>query len=346
MLQISQYLLDQNPIQDLNETNQSINWLLPLPENNSQNQIESIINIPEQLSTSILSQTEQNNELEFFQNDVRALQKYASILPSENILSLSKKDQESTVQEFNQFFKQNYVNNQAFLLDPKDEEDYQDFILQNGFMTWHDFVIQRLNQKIQPSKKEEYNLQKFLQKTPQEREKQLLPQPQDDIPNIQKLNNSNLKQQEDILKNYEVQEAKTSIQQVAPYFNESIQNKEPKEEYSQQLTQGAFTQNTEYNLIPDYSSIKPNLLIPEKQEDKSQNQSSSFKKQFQTPSIAQVANQATKTRLERASNSFKSDSKSRQKGVNYAKIIGLASGGTLAGFSSLATMLSILTSSS
>lgn len=357
MLQIPKHLLSQTPLSNSlsQESKQpTLNWLLPLQqESDFSNTNTTIKSIPGEL----ISENDQtpNPDLDFFQNDLRALQKYINVLPKSALQLLPEDEIQPKLSEFNQFFKTNYIDNQAFLLDPQDEEEYKEFILKNGFMTWQDFVIQKLNQKDSVTDNTDYQLSTFSQKTEEQKENLLNSlQPtkeKSDIPQSSelKLSYPQLDQQKfesqpfqsNSSISYQPSSYTDFLSESSPSFTPTIkqesltkQLKSTKKTIKSPLTNPILSSNTnqEIGLNTQQTQASPSPKLTHV------NQTTQF--------IDQKVNAATRILSQRGRIQQEQVSTNRQKGVNYAKIVGLASGGVLGGFSGLATMLSILSNSS
>lgn len=357
MFQISQYFLDRTPQTNQNSESE-ISWILPIPQNQKADVESTIINIPESLSSSLTINQEDVSEINFFNNDLKAVQKYAQVLPVEAISNLNKEEQEEKIEEFNTFFKENYIDNQAFLLDPQDEQEYEDYIRKNGFMTWNDFVIQKLNKKTLPEK---VDFQDFLLKKKEER-KEIYKQINTNLPanNIVKpgqLSGSSFNT--DTLSNFETLPFQSKINSNPSEITSTIEKEVP---VQAQRNYDSFQQEdfqsfkSQIKNTQNLSLQDPKISIfyeakGENKENKENKENSQIIQSQAENAINQYLpqqnlNRAIVNSQNQAVAQAETDAQNRQKGVNYGKIIGLASGGALAGFSSLATMLSILTSSS
>ena len=135
------------------------NWLNPITENLSKQDTTKLLsNLPDEIQQNLLENSDLKN---FFEDDVRALQLYLQLLPNNQILSEETLDDHIASEDFNNFFRENYVTNQAYKLTDKQRQNYLKEISQNT--TWQDYVYLENSKNININKLQpNYSIQYFL----------------------------------------------------------------------------------------------------------------------------------------------------------------------------------------
>lgn len=145
------FLDSEDQTQDMKE----FNWLNPIPKQLKDSQANKLLSdIPDEISQQILADSD---SIKFFNDDIRALRLYLQVLPIHQIstpVSDSNSQSESNLEsnsinpaEFNQFFKENYISNQAYLLNPNQLKNYQSKIQAQGYQDWNQYVFEEVQKK-------------------------------------------------------------------------------------------------------------------------------------------------------------------------------------------------------
>lgn len=143
------FLDSEDQSQDMKE----FNWLNPIPKQLKDSQANKLLSdIPDEISQQILADS---GSVKFFNDDIRAFRLYLQVLPIHQI-SIPDSDSQSksgaksnsiNPAEFNQFFKENYISNQAYLLNPNQLKTYQDKIQAQGYQDWNQYMFEEVQKK-------------------------------------------------------------------------------------------------------------------------------------------------------------------------------------------------------
>lgn len=156
-IQITQQLANYNKSfldsEDQSQDMKEFNWLNPIPKQLKDSQANKLLSdIPDEISQQILADS---GSVKFFNDDIRALRLYLQVLPIHQI-SIPDSDSQSksgaksnsiNPAEFNQFFKENYISNQAYLLNPNQLKTYQDKIQAQGYQDWNQYIFEEVQKK-------------------------------------------------------------------------------------------------------------------------------------------------------------------------------------------------------
>ncbi len=335
---------------DPSQKSKAFQWLTPAPSFLDETKSKEIISeLPDQLQTQLLSNQDLIN---FFRDDVRAFKLYTEMLPSNQILSDQDLDDHITIEEFNQFFKENYISTEAYKLPPKKLKEYQPTDPNGESQTWESYLskqaqLQESSQSTQV--KPNFSLKYFYTN--------LLPSSR-----IEFLNEKLNPQEQTFQTNSfspslqanlsELPELNTLSEQPSPQFsiikqpastqattNYSIKANQPQSN----LEVSKETISKDLNITQDIDVGFSQAQVPMVETLELQNQiaienQSQLNNLSQSKETAQQSQQAgpqniqdpskNKIILQNALNQSQSP-QNRQKGINYAKIIGYSSAGLL-----------------
>lgn len=339
-LQLAKFIQDSPYL----KSNSIFRWLNPIPENISSEDTDKLLSkLPTEVQDTLILDSQSRD---YFNNDIRALQLYVQTMPVKQILSQEEDNDHVEINEFNQFFRENYITNQAYKLSKKQREEYLNQVTEN--VSWQDYVLQesvKINStnKIEPN----YSIQYFLTNlnpvsrleylnqikeanTENEDSKQIESfNPISDLPELNTLQNSTIQNfQEPITPQIQTETINNTQEkqalQTSSTFSTSLEPEPQKINLKEESLQVNVPQPT----------IQTRVSIEQQEEVVSQG-ISQFDQRLQSQVINQ--NQLSKTDLKPQETTSKrqkntpninisaSAPQSRRKPLNYAKIVGYSS---------------------
>lgn len=333
-------------------------WINPMPKFLKSKQSNKLLaNLPESIQDQILN----NSDLiKYFQDDVRALKLYVQSLPSQQINSEPDLDDHINPEEFNNFFKENYISNQAYKLTEKQKNGYESKISQN--ISWQNYVLSESNKNVDTDKiSPNYSIKYFLTNlTPTTRadyldqidksiedkslqENQLTEIPVNDLPSLNTLSLPN--HTEDLRQSFSTESNNQSSSTTS-----TVEITETSTEQAFKINQSPSI-NTEIDFETSQSeslrkqvesqSITLNQAQNDTQKLKNNPPASLPKAKVTTP---EINNYQSQYQLTNQSPKFikVSETKNRQKPLNYAKIVGYSSAVGISAGTGALTLLNTL----
>lgn len=371
-------LLQQDSISQIDPQEESkFKWLNPPDQELQESDVKEILsnlapNLKEQLALDPESQ-------QFYQDDIRALSLYLSILPTQD-LKLEQDDEKLIdINQYNDFFQKNYIYTQAYKLSHKEMQGYTLYIKKNGFISWPEYVQLTLNQKQVTSqdateKEPNYSISYFLTDLKEEDKQEFLSflpdkdkedsyQNQENLQNYQNqqfnnIFNNQLNQPQNLPSEFTplsseepFSDTNTSYSDINDSFdtaNQPIIN--PTQSNLKALSSTQVQQDLNPNLksITNIESSTNIQLKDQKQINASQASTSTNQNQLESAdsdtenylnNLQNYQNQVIKANL---LDQAQKEQASRQKQWNYAKIIGYSSAGVIGGVSGGLTIFTTL----
>ena len=372
--QTQQSFLQQKEILTNQETHiPKFNWLNPPNQYLDTQKVKNILsNLQDQDKQTLL---QDESFLKFFQDDMRALSLYLSVVPVVD-LKLGTQDDEKLIDisQYNTFFQQNYIFTQAYKLSFAQIQAYTQYQKQNGFITWQDYVKQTLQKNSfqslsDPQNQPNFSINYFLSDlTPDESIPYLERLSQDTTPESQSQKKLYDEQQfSNILKTklqsgltpqnplLDMSQPETSPEQISfntspklvkpPQVNTSNTNPNPKIIDNKLEGSAISSSYSNYsNLSPEsfeVTSLNQTSIIPASKPQK--NPTTTDQLTFQGEISSNPYNQTILPQIERIQIQQKQQQE-MPNFKNYAKIIGYSTAGILGGISSGLTFIMTLLS--
>lgn len=359
-------LSQQESLQKLDAKTQDLyfNWLNPMPTFlTNQQSINLLGNLPESITKEILNNPSFQN---YFQDDIRALKLYVETLPAEQILAEDDTAGYVDPVEFNKFFKENYISTQAYKLSIKDLSDYQSWLSKNQSINkqqaWSYYVSEQIQFKeklgsssdlkpnfslkyfltdLQPSEKTAYLKQVSRSVTTNESvpNSNSFNFPANSYPRVESEFQSELLKEDVFNPVQAASQAKNSSQSLS--FSSEKQEQAQKQEFSLNANtlelnhSGGSTENIKQDVEQANISLQQSLTLQNQVNLQSQNNFSPVT-QISNPPIYSPEQRLPdriplKSKLKEIGklNLSSPMTQNRQKGLNYAKIVGYSSAGIL-----------------